>query len=264
MEYEELLETLALPPRVVRVLEQRLPLALSLRQQALALTDRNAAPEAYRALAEILGQDDMGMLACQLLAAAESQTRWEEMGIPQRIFLDTMGCFPRFLEETWVRSGRYCFDRGWWTWRQLSRTLFRVGALEYELQYPEGAVSLHIPSDADLSPESVDESLSRARAFLGRFFPEFAGKPMVCESWLLSPALGALLPEGSRILAFQRRFSIERVEENAMDCLEWLFSAQEDTPLTELREDTSLQRSVKKLLLAGGRIGTARGVLIYS
>ena len=217
MEYMELLETLALPPRVVRVLEQRLPLALSLRQQTLALPARHTAPETYRA-----------------------------------------------REETRVRSGRDCFDRGWWTWLHLSRTLFRVGALEYELQYPEGAVSLHIPSDADLSPESVEESLSRARAFIGRFFPEFAGKPMVCESWLLSPALGALLPEGSRILAFQRRFSIERVEENAMDCLEWLFSAQEDTPLMELREDTSLQRSVKKLLLAGGRIGTAWGVLIYS
>ena len=115
MDYEELLEALALPPRVVRVLQQRLPLALSLRQQALALTDRNTAPEAYRALAEMLGQDDMGMLACQLLAAAESQTRWEEMGIPRRIFLDTMGCFPRFLEETRVRSGRDCFESllGW-------------------------------------------------------------------------------------------------------------------------------------------------------
>lgn len=261
MDDSELLKAWNLPPEVEHTLQQRLPLAKGLREPVLALTQRETAPQAYRDLAERFGEDDMGMLACQLLAAAESYSRWEKMGIPKEIFLATMGCFPRFLEEARVRRGRYCFDRGWWTWRQVSGTLYRVGTLEYELLYPQGAVSVHIPSDADLAPESVDESLTLARQFLARFFPEFAGGPMVCESWLLSPTLGELLPEGSRILAFQRRFAIEKVEENAMDCLEWLFSALEDTPLTELKEDTSLQRNVKKLLLAGGHIGTAEGVL---
>ena len=260
MDYFQLLKAIDLPPQVERIMEQRYLQAQRLREQAMALTHETAF-QAYQELAELLRDDDMGMLACQLLAAAEAHSRWAELGIPENVFLDTMKCFSRFLRETRVRLGRDCFDRGWWTWRQLSMQLFRLGTLEYELLPQCGLVSVHIPSDADLSPESVDISLETARDFLGKFYPAYTGADFVCESWLLSPELTPFLPVGSRILAFQQRFPLHETDSEPMDCLEWLFRVPEDTPLECLPETTTLQRRVKQHLLSGGKIGTAMGVL---
>ena len=260
MDYFQLLKAIDLPPQVERIMEQRYLQAQRLREQAMALTHETAF-QAYQELAELLRNDDMGMLACQLLAAAGAHSRWAELGIPENVFLDTMKCFSRFLRETRVRLGRDCFDRGWWTWRQLSMQLFRLGTLEYELLPQCGLVSVHIPSDANLSLEAVDASLETARDFLGKFYPAYAGADFVCESWLLSPELTPFLPVGSRILGFQQRFSLHETDAEPMDCLEWLFRVPEDTPLECLPETTTLQREVKKHLLSGGKIGTAMGVL---
>lgn len=227
------------------------------------LTDREAAPEAYRSLAEALGEDPDGlkMLLCQLSCACRVRDTYRQMGIPDEVFADTMGCFARFIGECGRVNGRLGFDRGWWTWRQLSLSLFRLGALEFERRDTGGAVSVavHIPSDADLSPAAADASLEAA----GRFFPEHFGESgsFTCRSWLLSPALAPLLPEGSNILAFQRRFRVLSVDRGAKDFIRWLYEVPEDTPAGALPERTSLQRGVKALLLAGGTVGSAYGIL---
>ena len=56
--------------------------------------------------------------------------------------------------------------------------------------------------------------------------------------------------------------SLTDEERESNGCIRFLFQMTEDVPLADLREDTSLQRKVKSLLLRGEKIGTARGVLI--
>lgn len=261
MEYSKLIRDLALPGNIPEELEKLREVAMAHEQQALLLTDIRTAEAGYHALNEALGKDEMAMLACQLWAAAKTRNRWLEKGISDRIFLDTMGCYRRFLSEAVKKTGRLYFDRGWWTYRQLSMVLFRIGQLEYELSGDQKNISVHIPSDACIAPSEVDASLTQAREFLKEVLPAYADCPMICDSWLLSPELAKILPEDSRILAFQRRFRIHEFHPKAMDCLEWLFSAPEDTPLEDLREDTSLQRKVKHILLNGGHIGVAFGTM---
>lgn len=262
MKFTKLLQELAIAPEMKEALESRRDTIRGYSSLAEGLADPATALDSYKELVKCLGEeDDRGMLACQLWTAAQVRSRYLAKGIDDRIFLDTMKCFPRFLGETLRRTGVYRFDRAWWTYRQLSMVLFRLGQLEYETLPDRKVISVHIPSDALLSPELVDASLAQARDFFGTYFPEYAEYPMWCESWLLSPELGKLLPEHSRILAFQRRFRIGKVEEDAPDHFEWLFATSDTTPLSDLREDTSLQRSVKKHLLAGGKIGTAQGVM---
>ena len=101
--------------------------------------------------------------------------------------------------------------------------LFRVGALEYELRELRGerVISLHIPSDADLSSKAVDSSLNRAKTLLSGPFGGWGR--VTCNSWLLSPALTPLLSESSNIRAFQRRFEITEWDGNAADFMGWLF-----------------------------------------
>lgn len=226
-----------------------------------AMTDRETAQQAYRDLHDLLGEADMAMLACQLEAAVRTHSRYRGMGISDEIYISTMKCFPRFLEETRRMTGQYRYDRAWWSYRQTSMALFRIGQLEYEICRDRKVISLHIPSDACFAPDAVEESVASAKAFLAKYYSGCAGYPIVCHSWLISPELEKLLPERSNIRSFQRRFQILSVQPEEKDFFQWLFETSEDTPLEKLPEDTSLRRKAKTLLLGGGNIGAARGVM---
>lgn len=267
MRLQELYAVIGLPDEAVRRLEAAAPaVRLSDFEEELAgMMDIAAAEAAYRRLCARLPGDDgcWAMLLCQLECARRDAGRYRALGMGMDVFADTMKCFSRFLRECAEKNGRMFFDRGWWTYRQLSMRIFRLGQLEYELREEGGApfVSLHIPSDADLSPAAVDDSLARADAFFAAHAPAYARARRGCESWLLSPALRPYLPEGSRIRAFQDRFEILEEERTSRGFMEWLFRAAEDADPASLPERTRLQRGVKRLLLEGGGVGSARGVL---
>jgi len=79
-------------------------------------------------------REDNGMvqLAVMLAASCRTEERYRQRGIPEEVFLPTMDCFRRFLEETEGHTGQWSFDRGFWTWRQTGGLLFRLGTLEFE------------------------------------------------------------------------------------------------------------------------------------
>ena len=215
--------------------------------------------------------DGAGILMRQLMIAAASRKSgaWKEF--PERIWVDTMKCFPRFISEHRRSYGRDGFDRYGWTTRQISAKLFRIGELEYEMAETESGereISLHIPSDARLEAETMNASLREAEAFFRTYFPEWAELPRTCESWLLSPVLKELLPEGSRILRFQEAFELTETYPEDDAALEWVFyvaqGQREGLDLRELPEETSLQRKMKEMLLKGRKPGAAKGVLIQN
>lgn len=254
----ELLEGISMPAEMAEKYEK----ICGVEAEKAALLGISTFEEATNALRARLSPDEDGakILSVMLDAATMSAKEYAKRGISKEIFFDTMGAFSRFVRERRAGYGDWAFDRWWWTGRQLSLKLFRLGALEYELCEEGGReVSLHIPSGCDLSEEAVDASLCAAEAFLTAHFPAYLGAPFVCTSWLLSPALGPLLPQGSRIAAFRSRFQIEAVygDESYKGFLFGNSSlAPEDFP-----ERTSLQRAVKAVVLRGENVGSARGIL---
>ncbi len=211
----------------------------------------------------LLGDDPDGVkiLTCMLLLCEKTWDVFQEHHLSREIFRDTMGCFPRFIGEHVESYGTEAFDRSWWTVRQISGVLFRIGTLEYELLSPEDTprISIHIPSDADLSMPALRDSYDRARELIDSAFPRYAGAPMICDSWLLGPQLADLLPENSRILGFQRAFRLTAVHDTDAIRL-WVFKdprlSNEDLP-----ENTFLQRSLKRFLLDGGVFQLGEGIL---
>ncbi len=233
-------------------------------------------------LKEQLGEDPRGLrMLTVMLHCADTRTRsrYEEKGIDAQIYMQTMACFSRFLREYCDAEKAMGFDREFWTPRQLSLCLFRIGTLEYELLEREGekVIDIHIPSDAQLTPEALRASYREARAFLAQFYTEWAGTSMECDSWLLSPALSELLGPDSRILLFQQAFAVTKTDPEAADYLEWVFhyspGQAEDIlagckdgivtgeVISSLPVQTSLQRRMKEYLARGGKVGTARGIL---
>ncbi len=218
--------------------------------------------EGREEIKKCLGEDPGGirMLACMLKCCLKTYDLYREWGISEEIFVSTMKCFGRFVREHKEAYGDYAFDRDFWTARQISGQLFRIGELEYELVNKNGSryVSLHIPSDARLLSEGISQSLHRAKAFISEKFPEYGKADMVCHSWLLSPTLKKLLPEESNILKFQSCFSIENIGSDDKEYMRWVFK-RTDLPLKALPENTLLQRKLKNYLLEGGKVTEARG-----
>ena len=228
--------------------------------------------------------EGMDVLAEHLLLSVRSRENGPWKRIPEQVFLDTMGCFSSFVREYFRSYGTWGFDRGFWTTRQAEAKLFRIGTLEYELSdEPEEAakketvkkktapeeirrqINLHIPSDADLRPNCVEDSFHSARAFLAGYFPDWASLPIHLESWLLSPALEKLLPPSSRILQFQKYFMLKSWDPDPEDYLEWVFQIaggqRDNVQISKLPENTHLQKAMKAYVLQGGKIGVAQGVL---
>jgi GNAT-like C-terminal domain/N-acyltransferase N-terminal domain len=153
-----------------------------------------------------------------------------------------------------------------WPVMQSWLTLHARGSL-YELgrlQYQRGpTVDLHIPDAGPLTPEAVDASLERARAFFPRHFPEQPLVAFSCGSWLLDPQLREYLPETSNIVRFQRRFELEPYEEpEGLDPdIEVRRFAFRDltTPLERLPRDTTLRRAALDHLGAGRHWHWRRG-----
>ena len=211
--------------------------------------------------------DGADVLAKQLWTAFENREKgvWEKL--PQDIWEATMGCFSRFVGEHYRSTGTYAFDRDWWTTRQVEAKLFRIGELEYELLSDENGklISLHIPSDAKLKAPLLNQSVEQARDFIKKWFPEWAGATIRCESWLLSPTLWELLPADAHIIHFQQAFDITKTFPDSDDAIVWVFQMtgrqKKEAVFSELPEKTTLQRNLKALLLAGRQAGAAEGVL---
>lgn len=245
-------------------------LAKTLDLEALApAMEMLAAPgrwqEGLDTLKSSLDPDPLGfkMLACSLIQALKTWEIYRELGISREIYIETMACFSRFVDEHMESFGCYGFDRAFWTVRQLSARLFRMGELEYELVQTgeEKRIDMHIPSGSRLRNPILRASWEEARAVLGRCFPEYESVPMgISESWLLSPTLQVLLPEDSNILKFQRNFRLTPLG-TGDSYMQWVFK-RTDLALSELPEDTLLQRRLKTRLLSGGVWEESGGVLI--
>lgn len=233
---------------------------------------RVSGEEGLNALKEALGEDADGMklFVAQSLEALLALREYGERGIGEDVFFATMEFLARFSEVVYVRRGCVEWTWGWWFPRQLALREFRLGALEYEMTegaafagVPAGGskrrVFLHIPAGADLSDGAVDASVAEARAFFSKYFPAYRDAEYVCSSWMLSPALSGILPETSRVRRFGERFSVVFWEEDSPAFRDWIFPTAVTTPVEDLPEATSLQRAVKRHLLAGGKIGWAEG-----
>lgn len=203
------------------------------------------------------------LLTCILLAIARNHAVFAAKGIPEKVFLDTMGAIRKVCEDVHAMTGGWYYEGSGWTCRLAGMRMFRIGMLEYEPVDRDGEswISVHIPSTAVLTEENLDVSITGAREFFAKYFPERAGDRFRCHSWLLAPRLREMLPEDSGILRFQNRFAVIEEDGPPDDCVGYVFHAQPGTPVGEYAEHTSLQRAIKALMLAGGHLNCGTGYL---
>ena len=149
--------------------------------------------------------------------AADAYAHWNQKGISQRVYADTLYDITLWCEDYYSKHGVYGLSECGWICKSIKMELFRLGRLQFEpitldkellvdgTVIPAGtpALSVHIPAGEPMTIPSCEASFAEAPAFFGIEKPVY-----VCGSWLLAPELPQLLPETSNIVQFQKFFHI--------------------------------------------------------
>ncbi|EOB3456029.1 acyltransferase domain-containing protein [Enterococcus hirae] len=273
---EKLMEMIELPKEVQQELTQ---VILQLKENELITSGKRllevtkAEKEAKR-LSEVYQGETIKELAFHLYAACMS---WESVYLPRQIsfeiYQETMHAFTRFLEESKRINHFYQFDRGFWTWRYVCGLEFRINQLEFEMVAPphknkvpeladKSYISIHIPSDADLTHPLITETYLEAQIFIDKYYPDYRTALFITDTWLLSPKLKEWLKPEANLSLFADDYQLLLTELNKNEGVFWIFNTI-SSDVTSYPEKTSLQRAAKKEMLQGGHIGSAVGILVY-
>ncbi len=124
-------------------------------------------------------------------------------------------------------------------------------------------IKIHIPRGNNLLESDVLESLKNIDEYIRKYFPETKDKELIyfTNSWLLSKELKEILNENSNIMKFQNLFNIVEDIENKDDFLKFVFDASSDCDYNLLKEDTSLQRELKRKLINNEPLHIGLGIL---
>ena len=138
-------------------------------------------------------------------------------------------------------------------------TEYKKEKYETVIKRGDAVLSVHIPVDGELSVEACEKSYVRARDIFKRFFPKLSIKGFTCYSWMTSPELKLHMKPTSRVLGFASRYLRFPIHTDGEDVLYFVFYLKYKT-YEDLAEDTSLQRSLKKLYLSGGKLYEYGGI----
>ncbi len=130
----------------------------------------------------------------------------------------------------------------------------------YRLDVGASVLSIHIPSGLPLDKDYCIQSLLEAERIINRYYPELNPKAFRCVSWMMNPYIEQIMGKKSNLTEFSDMFLKYRINGRGLDIYTFVFNCSADIPLSDLPEDTSLQRSFKKHLLNGGKIYEFGGI----
>lgn len=248
---------------------------MSLSPQAAELAEKIALPQRdLAAAAPYFGRGcsmqapGSGMrLAWALDSALQAHARYFALGISDRVYYDTM----RDITVWCGNCARPGLRNTAWLVNHMRLELFQIGRLQFQMApfyspsfadcppvLYDGVLHVHIPQGAPLLADDCKAALRSAAAFFQTYFPDYAYRAFVCESWLLFPGNARFMEDSSNILKFASLFHL---------CASKPFDLQGYDRIFGLRAPrfahrTSLQKRALRYILRGGRLGTGFGYIL--
>ena len=216
-----------------------------------------------------------------LLSAEVMAKRYVKQNFPDEVFYETVKDLKYKLQECLVCKGQNGTFVPHWFEGFFKLERFGLGRFQYEhtdtdreIVTPNGirikkgtkVLFLHIPSGgAPLTDEVRLDSYKQAYEFYkDSSFVKNGRIVFVCHSWLLYKEHYKFLPENSNILRFMNDFYIyDQYISDIKEDLWRIYGKYENSPLSELPEDTSLKRAYKQWLLDGNSVGGGVGVIVF-
>lgn len=217
------------------------------------------------------GKNKMFILAVILKLAVDIKARYDEAGIDESIYYDTMSDIKIWCEKE-GEKGLANYD---WLKNHVSFNLFRLGRLQFQIykcnnktllynklpfEYGSNLIYIHIPEGQSLEEEKCREALSLANKFFKEYFPEYKYEYYFCESWLLFENNKDFMRKDSNIIKFMSLFTLCYSVKIDAQAIERIFGKRKILKSC-YSENTSLQKSAKEYMLSGKRLGTGIGVI---
>lgn len=216
-------------------------------------------------------KDSLMRLAVILNLAVRVKQKYDEAGIDEKIYYDTMSDI-----EIWCRHTDYKGLKNYgWLKSHVSFELFRLGRLQFQFyecknktllynklpfSYGDNLIYIHIPEGEKLEKEKCLESLKQAETFFSQYFPWYNYNYYLCESWLLYSANRDFMSEDSNIVKFMDMFDICYDVKVDVQAIERIFGKREMFR-KNYPEKTDLQKRAKNYILKGNKLGIGTGVI---
>ncbi|MGN0571367.1 MAG: acyltransferase domain-containing protein [Candidatus Fimenecus sp.] len=222
-------------------------------------------------------------LAFCLLQAEKAFSEYQNRGIPEEIYYDTMRDITVWVNTLKREENLIGLAEISWLRHALYLNLFKIGRLQYQFfttnhllsglsphtDYPiksgEAVLNIHIPEGGRLPLDDCRTSIAAAREFFATYYPQYDYKGFVCDSWLLDCHNAAFMRADSNIVRFRELF--DAVYQTAVPHSEitrrlWGTETLSKAKIAAFPEETDLQRRTKAYLLSGGKTGNGYGFLI--
>ncbi|OGV37915.1 MAG: hypothetical protein A2020_10085 [Lentisphaerae bacterium GWF2_45_14] len=126
---------------------------------------------------------------------------------------------------------------------------------EWECVMDKDAITLdmHIPAGGSMTPDACAESVTRARDFYRKYFPQLNPVAIVCHSWIFSPDLPEFMQGDSNLVKFMKETYLYPVESSAHAGI-WFFLYQDKFDSKTAPRKSSLQRAAVEHLEKGGKL----------
>ena len=216
-------------------------------------------------------KSDLTRLACAVKACEITYKKYQDKGIDDKIFFDTMDDIRIWCENN-NNEGLKEYN---WIKNQLGFELFKIGRLQFQLfkcnnptlnykklpiKYGEKVVYIHIPQGEKLDYDACLASINSAKAFFRKYFPKYNFEYFFCESWLLYEKNNEFMNKDSNIIKFQSLFDIAYSVEEDAQAIERIFGKKE-RDVQCYKQETSLQKAAKEYMQSGGKLGIGIGCI---
>ena len=220
----------------------------------------------------VFAKNDMIKLAVALLYSVEfTYPKYQKAVISDEIYFETMKDIAVWCEN----NNNKGLKNLPWIKNHLNFELFKLGRLQFQFykcnnklldyslfpfDYGEKVVYVHIPQGEKLVYAECVNSLKNAKRFFGEYFPNYDFDYFFCESWLLYGENWQFMNSSSNILQFSTLFDLVYSFDDDRQAIERIFGKRQFIK-SKYQENTALQRSAKRFMQNGGKLGEGIGIL---
>ena len=213
----------------------------------------------------------MMVLAVILNLAVAVKEKYNEFGIDEKIYYDTMSDIKIWCEKT----GNKGIKNFGWLKNHVNFELFRLGRLQFQFypcknktllynklpcKFGDNLIYIHIPEGEKLCEDKCKESLLMADKFFGEYFSDYKYNYYFCESWLLFEGNCEFMADDSNIVRFMSLFDICYSIKIDVQAIERIYGKRKLFK-KKYNENTDLQKRAKAYMLKGNKLGIGIGVI---
>lgn len=263
----------------IELLSNKINLNSELKNKVLSLVERDRAKLISLCkkadndnFKSVFAKNDMIKLAVALLYSVEfTYPKYQKAVISDEIYFETMKDIAVWCEN----NNNKGLKNLPWIKNHLNFELFKLGRLQFQIykcdnrtlnydllpfNFGENLIYVHISQGEKLVYAECVNSLKNAKRFFGEYFPNYDFDYFFCESWLLYGENWQFMNSSSNILQFSTLFDLVYSFDDDRQAIERIFGKRQLIK-SKYQENTALQRSAKRFMQNGGKLGEGIGIL---